>query len=127
MSSSTIFTVPEGMSCVNAFRALWERSKPAPFLMLRPDIKRLEEEAVATAEKVAAIFTTHTSFDYTGGRLLKMNFASFPKLDARLYDREFGAGAAQKAVERYNNINPSERFDKNDSYKFEKLAVESKL
>lgn len=122
MSSSTTFTVPEKMSCVNAFRALWENSKPSVFFMCHPTSENLQTETVATAEKVADLFKTHTYFDYEGGRMLKMDFANFPKLDASLYDRDGGAGAAQKAVEKYNNVHPSERFDKNDSFKFEELV-----
>lgn len=121
MSASTIFTVPEGMSCVNAFHALWENSKPAIFLMYNPALQASQATTVATAEKVAALFRDHTYFDYEGGRMLKMDFASFPRLDATKYDADFGAGSAQKAIEAYNKLDPSSRFDKNDSYKFEDL------
>ena len=120
------FTVPEGMSCVNAFRALWENSQTAPLLRARPDHEALQADTVATAEKVAALFKTHTYFDYEGGRMIKTDFASFPKLDIRLYDRDFGPGAAQRVIEEYNRIHPSERFDKNDSYKFEELVKKPK-
>lgn len=121
MSSSTVFKVPEGMSCVNAFHALWESSKPAVFLMYSPALQASQATTVATAEKVADLFKDHTYFDYEGGRMLKIDFASFPILDARAYDKDLGAGAAQKAIEAYNKIDPSVRFDKNDSCKFEDL------
>ena len=47
------FTVPEGMSCVNPFRALWENSQTAPLLRARPDREALQADTVATSEKVA--------------------------------------------------------------------------
>lgn len=122
MSSSSTITVPPGMSCVNAFHALWNNSKPAIFLQGRPEIESAQAETVSSADKVAELFKSQTFFDYEGGRLLKTDFSDFPTLQARLYDRDYGAGAAQKVIEQYNNIVPSERFDKNDSYKFEELT-----
>lgn len=122
MSSPVIVTVPDGMSCVNAFRALWENSKPAAFFRSFPAREAEASATVATAEKVANLFRAGTYFDYAGGRMLKTEFSAFPKLDVRLYDRDFGPGAAQKAIEKYNRIHPSERFDRNDSYKFEELT-----
>ena len=122
-TSQTTFIVPKGMSCVNAFRALWENSQTAAFFKHFPDLEGPQAESVATAEKIADLFKTHMYFDYEGGRLLKMDFAHFPELNARLYDRNFGPGAAQRAIEKYDHIHPSKRFDKNDSYEFEKLTA----
>lgn len=119
MSSPTTFTVPAGMSCVNAFYALWENSKPAAFWSFHV---ALQSPPATTAEKVADLFKIRTHFDYEGGRALKISFANFPKLDACLYDRDFGAGTAQKVIEKYNSVHSSERFDKNDSFKFEELT-----
>ena len=121
MNAPTTVTVPEGMSCVNAFRALWENSKPAAFFSFHPSSENPQAATVGTAEKVANLFKDQTYFDYAGGRMLKTDFSEFPKLNARLYDRDFGDGAAQKAIDKYNQINPSERFDKNDSYKFAEI------
>ena len=121
MSSSTTFRVPEGMSCVNAFHALWINSKPAAFFTDYPSLLDPQVQSVNTAKKVAELFKTQTYFNYEGGRMLKMEFAAFPELDGRSYDRDFGLGAAQKAIEAYNRVDPSERFDQYDSYKFEEL------
>jgi hypothetical protein len=122
MSSPSTVTVPEGMSCVNAFRALWENSKPASFFLMNPILESPAADKVSTAEKVAKLFKTHTYFDYEGGRMLKTNFSEFPKLEVRLYDRDFGSGAAKKAIEAYNLKPSEERFDKYDSYKFGDLV-----
>ena len=105
MSSSTTFRVPEGMSCVNAFHALWINSKPAAFFTDYPSLLDPQVQSVNTAKKVAELFKTQTYFNYEGGRMLKMEFAAFPELDGRSYNR----------------VDPSERFDQYDSYKFEEL------
>lgn len=122
MSSSTTFKVPEGMSCVNALHALWKNSKPELFFQFHPEHKALEEATVSTAEKVAELFKQETYFDYIGGRMIKTNFSTFPELKGHLYDRDYGLGAAQKAIETYNEVHPSERFDVNDSYNFNELT-----
>ena len=122
MNSPSTVIVPEGMSCVNAFRALWENSKPARFFSIMSVSDAPQAATVSTAEKVADLFKTNTYFDYAGGRMLKTNFSEFPKLDIHLYDRDFGSGAAKKAIETYNLKPSEERFDKGDSYKFGDLV-----
>lgn len=122
MSSSTIFKVPDGMSCVNALRALWEGSEPSSYFIIQAYLLQRREQAVSTAEKVADLFrSSNVCLNYVGGRLIKVDFSKFPKLDPYLYDQEFGFGAARKAIEAYNKVPPSQRFDKYDSYKFEEL------
>ncbi|MGL4347981.1 MAG: hypothetical protein ACRCSV_00780 [Chlamydiales bacterium] len=127
MVTYTTITVPTGMSCVNAFRALWENSKStAGFSMDRfLDIPAID--AVSTAEKVASLFRHHTNFNYEGERFLNINFSQFPELEVGLYDKEFGPGAAEKALGEYNEIPPSKRFDKNDFYRFEQLTSEKEF
>lgn len=120
MSSTTVI-VPEGMSCVNAFRALWDNSQPAAFFDSFPGLISRHAELVSTAEKVAQLFKSRTCFDYEGGRMLKTDFTNFPELDVRLYDRAFGPGAAQRALQRYAGIPSHLRFDVNNSYKFADL------
>ena len=115
-------TVPEGMSCVNALYALWRNSTPASFFASQQVSPRTQAAAVSTAEKVAELFKTRTYFDYVGGRVIKTDFAKFPQLNARLYDRDLGDGAANKTIEKYNSIPSEDRFDKGDSYKFEDLV-----
>jgi hypothetical protein len=122
MDNSSFVTVPVGMSCVNAFHALWTNSKPALFLSNRPELEQRQATVVGTAEKVADLFKHHTYFDYEGGRMLKTDFSEFPKLNARLYDRDFGPGAAQKALNQYNRVPSDQRFDINDSFDFALLT-----
>src|ERR1700722_9673561 len=115
-SDQSVFIAPEGMSRVNAFRALWENSRPAAFFASFPDLEDPQAKAVSTAEKVAALLKKNPYVDYAGGRMLKINFSTYPELNVRSYDMDFGAGAAKKAILEYNKIPSNERFDKNDSY-----------
>lgn len=119
MSSPITTRVPEGMSCVNAFRALWENSKPATSIQMHQTSNSFQPETVATAEKVAELFKSYFNFDYEGGRLLKADFSNFPELECSLYDKAYGPKAAQKALDQYNQIPSYNRFDMNDSYQFE--------
>lgn len=119
MSSPITTRVPEGMSCVNAFRALWENSTPAMPFQMHQNSNSVQTETVTTAEKVAELFKSYFNFDYEGGRLLKTNFSHFPELECSLYDKAYGSGAAQKALDQYNQIPSCNRFDMNDSYQFE--------
>ena len=112
-------TVPPGMSCVNAFMALWQKSKPielAGFISIEP---------ISSAEKVANLFRKNTYFDWIGGLPIKTNFSNFPELDVSIYDDYFGMGAAQKALEEYNNTSSDQRFDRNDFYQFDYLTRRS--
>lgn len=125
MTINTTITVPAGMSYVNAFHALWKNSKPATYFSINNISDEPQASTVSTAEKVAELFKNKTYFDYEGGRMLKTNFSNFPQLAIRLYDRDFGIGAAKKALEEYNKIPSSERFDQNDSYEFKDLIPKS--
>ena len=122
MSSPSTVRVPEGMSCVNAFRALWEMSQPAAFFGNCPGFADVQAQSVSTAEKVAGLFKDRTYFDYEGGRMLKTDFSKFPELDIRLYERDFGPGSAKAALELYNAKEPNAKLDCGDSYKFEELT-----
>jgi len=120
MSTSTTITVPAGMSCVNAFRALWENSSPCIFLK-KSVLKRLEPK-ISTPEKIAKLFKTHTFFASKAGRTLLIDFSRFPVLEISRYDRLNGLGAAHVAILVFIQTPSSERFDRNDSYKFEELV-----
>lgn len=116
----TTFRVPEGMSCVNAFYALWVKSNSDRFMT----IENSQDTTSLTAEKVADLFKTrrNLNFDSEGGRAIKTAFINFPEINAYLYDLALNRqGAAYEAIQEYSKIPPSERFDKNDSYQFKEL------
>lgn len=116
MSSSSTVRVPEGMSCVNAFHALWACSRPVSFFADHPEMAKDQAQSVSTPEKVAKLFEAHTYFCCAGGRALKVEFSQFPEL--KVYDTVFCQDAARKALEEYMEIPSNQRFDANDTYKF---------
>lgn len=127
-STTTTFKVPQGMSPVNAFHALWKNSRVAAFYQMYPDSPlpgtslQDVEARVDTAGKVAALFREYLSFDYEGGRRIKIDFSSFPCIDPTDYDQQDGIGSAQAAIEAYAQVPSKDRFDRNDFHQFEKLT-----
>lgn len=121
--TSNAIPVPDNMSYVNAFRALWENSKPAAFFATHPETLQAQEATVSTSEKVVQFFKSlnGTYVDYAGGRLIKTDFREFPELRVFGYDQNYGIGSARKAISDYSRIPSSERFDKNDSCHFSEL------
>jgi len=121
--------VPEGMSYVNAWKSLWLKAKPKGDHEFDDEAYDKAMLAVTTAEKVASLFINFPSnsspaysMDSEGGRLMKVHFYDFPKLNVYIYDDSYGTGAAQRALDEYNEIPPDQRFDKNDSYRFSDLS-----
>ena len=55
-------------------------------------------EGFVTVAHCARLLTEHTSFDYLYGRVLKVELSG-DEFDERLYDRDCGDGAAQRAVD----------------------------
>ena len=56
------------------------------------------EEGTVTVESCAKLLEKYTQFDYLHGRVLKVDLSG-DEFDERLYDRDCGAGAAQRAVD----------------------------
>lgn len=124
--SKDLYTTPHGMSYVNAFRALWENSRPALFFQLTGTSDASQAELVATAEKIETIFQQHKKqhvvyFDYVGGRLIKTDFSKFPQLHIGSYDRAYGCGAAEKAIQSYHNRIANKKIDPDNFYDFQKI------
>lgn len=113
-----MITVPDGMSCVNAFRALWESAKKARHL------KGLGDQScqVDTAEKVADLFRQKLYFQWEGGRNLYVSFHSFPQIDVREYD-DLNGKSAKVILEKYAKRLSEERFDAGDAYQFEAIKL----
>ncbi len=134
MEEKMTIKVPEGMSCVNAFYALWENAKDAPaaqpYLLVNEGQATFVQpkQEVDAAEKIANLFKMRTYegsvtfFDYEGGRGIKTDFSNFPVLKVANYDRLWGKDAAEKAIRVYCQTPSSERFDKNDSYDFHAIT-----
>ena len=121
--TSNLIRVPDNMSYVNAFRALWEDSIPAVYFEARPEQLEAHEQTVLTSEKVVQFFEQMNGYfvDYAGGRLIKVNFGEFPYLGVYGYDENFGTGAAREALNKYSQTPSSQRFDINDKCRFSEI------
>lgn len=113
--SSHLYTVPQGMSPVNAFYALWQGAQTANALKYLPNQMYQQAQEVNTVEKVAALFQETLDFDYVGGRAIKTDFTYFPEINTSRYNLMMGEEAAEEAIELYNQIPSHLRFDRNDS------------
>lgn len=56
------------------------------------------EEGTVTVESCAKLLEKYTQYDYLHGRVLKVDLSG-DEFDERLYDRDCGKGAAQRAVD----------------------------
>jgi hypothetical protein len=122
MSSPLMYRVPEGMSCVNVLYVLWSKAKPFAFFEdSSPRTLWFLEERFRNPEKIASLFQEKCLFfGVEGGRKIDTDFSKFPEIRVDLYNEEYGQGAAQKIIERYNeNVSSADRFDEGDSYRFE--------
>lgn len=115
MSFQQKVTVPEGMSCVNAFHALWKEAKPTAFIQLYPRFADRHAQVVADAQRVAELFRTQTHFTCVGGKSMDVDFAFFPTLICH-------EKRAKEILEQYHRIASKNRFDALDSYKFTALT-----
>ena len=128
MASNTAI-VPEGMSYVNAWYALYRgANQRGGFLENNPEKWTGLEELVSTSAKVADLFKNYPTnrfplyyMEYEGGRRMKVHFCDFPKLDVYDYDASYGQGAAQRILDYYNETASENRFDESDSYQFSEL------
>jgi hypothetical protein len=118
MKSKSMVTVPEGMSCVNAFHAIWKMSRPVALLNVYPQFAAQHAETVSTAQKVAALFRNRTFFENEGGKAMRMDFSNFPII---LCD-ERDLSMAIRALNQYRRIPRKDRFDPLDTYKFSELT-----
>ena len=83
----------KGLDKARVLKALYDHShvQGSGFLQAVPD-------GVVTVEHCAGLLAKHSYFDYLHGRVLKVDLSG-DEFDERLYDRDCGEGAAQRAVD----------------------------
>ena len=83
----------KGLDKARVLKALYDHShvQGSGFLQAVPD-------GVVTVEYCAGLLAKYSYFDYLHGRVLKVDLSG-DEFDERLYDRDCGEGAAQKAVD----------------------------
>ena len=83
----------KGLDKARVLKALYDHShvQGSGFLQAVPD-------GVVTVEHCAELLAKYSYFDYLHGRVLKVDLSG-DEFDERLYDRDCGEGAAQRAVD----------------------------
>ena len=83
----------KGLDKARVLKSLYDHShvQGSGFLQAVPD-------GVVTVEHCAGLLEKQTYFDYLHGRVLKVELSG-DEFDERLYDRDCGEGAAQRAVD----------------------------
>ena len=83
----------KGLDKARVLKSLYDHShvQGSGFLQTVPD-------GVVTVEHCAGLLEKQTYFDYLYGRVLKVDLSG-DEFDERLYDRDCGEGAAQRAVD----------------------------
>ena len=83
----------KGLDKARVLKSLYDHShiQGSGFLQAVPD-------GVVTVEHCAMLLGSQTYFDYLHGRVLKVELSG-DEFDERLYDRDCGEGAAQRAVD----------------------------
>ena len=77
------------MSRSDALAGLWKCSQPALFFQLQPngEALRKEQELAAWTSNIEESLTKHPYVDYYGGRCIKTDFSTFPKVDLTHFNR----------------------------------------
>lgn len=82
----------KGLNKAEVLAALYNNSKPQGLGFLHFDAKDM---TVAEAEE---LLKQTTYFDYLKGRVMKVDLSHDDSFEERLYDRDNGNGAAEKAI-----------------------------
>jgi hypothetical protein len=106
--------VPEGMSSVDAFNALYIRANALGKGWLNP-CSGQNPSSPWNAIQIFKSYCHNGYCDYVRGKLMKVNYRTFPELNVKNYDKEYGQGAAQKAIDAYQKTmsqsDPKEKYD----------------
>lgn len=107
---------PDEISSVDAFTALYTNAR----ILGMGRLTLSAGEAPASPWNAIQIFKTYCPSgycDYVRGKCMKVNFRKFPDIDATGYDKQYGKGAAEKALKSYRKTkdksDPKENYDLN--------------
>lgn len=106
--------VPEGMSSVDAFNALYKNANVIGMGNYAPS----SGEPPKTPWNTVQIFKKYCptgSCHYVRGKSMKVDFHNFPELNVENYDKQYGPGSAQKAIDTYQKTikNSDPKYDLN--------------
>ena len=115
--------VPDNMSSREAFDALYRSASVSGRGKLAPS-SGLPSCCPWNTIQLFVTYYPDGDCDYVRGKLMKVDFRTFPDLDVREYDKHYGEGMARKALKAYKaaqgtrgKISPYESFDLAGVYK----------
>ncbi len=108
------YTVPEDVSVANVFTALYKNARVLGMGIYAPNSGR-EPSSAINAMQVFSAYCGNGDCDYVRGKCMKVGLSKFPKIDLHSYNREYGEGAGQRAIEEYTK--DPDRIDSKDEYK----------
>ncbi len=108
------YTVPEDVSVANVFAALYKNARVLGMGIHAPNSGR-EPSSGINAMQMFSAYCTNGYCDYVRGKCMKVDLSQLPKIDLRSYNREYGEGAGQKAIEKYTKS--PDRVDSKDEHK----------
>ena len=112
--------IPEGMSSVDVFTALYRNAEVLGMGVLNP-AAGVNPISPWNAIQIFKYYCRNDFCDYVRGKYMKVYFNNFPDLDVSRYDNYYGQGAAQKAIDAYQKTfakpksNSDEKYDLNCS------------
>jgi hypothetical protein len=82
----------KGIDKAKVLAALYNNSQPIGMGFIHFNPSRM------TTQEARELLETTTYFDYLKGRVMKVDLSNDDEFDERLYDRDNGSGAAQRAI-----------------------------
>lgn len=101
LKHKNMIKIPTGKKAA-VLAALYNASKPQGMGWLQYDSRQMTEEEAEN------ILTDVTSFDYVGGRVMKVDLTG-DEFDPRLYDRDNGEGAALRSISHLLNTEQEDK------------------
>lgn len=115
----------KGLDKAEVLLALWtsSRMQGMSFLGYKKDMTlAYAQECIEQARHIGMSGEEEIYFDYLNGKVMKIDIAP-DEIDPRLYDRDNGEGAAQKAID---NLRLSKCFNANGEARFSDIYSEVK-
>ncbi len=94
--------IPEGMTLIQAFEALYTNARVIGMGKFVPLSGDTLPDKLAEVMKIFQAHCPKHYCDYVRGKCMKVHFGDFPLVNGQLYDREYGAGAAQRAIDSFD-------------------------
>ena len=88
----------KGIEKWKVLKALYDNAQPQGLGFLQYNRNPMTEEEAKSIIKEGSQYHNGLSFDYLKGRVMKVNLSDDDGFDERLYDRDNGRNAAERAI-----------------------------